>query len=162
MSQRVVIGIDLGSARCGWGVLTPAGARLDSGVWVHKRSRWEGGGVVFVLFERFFSALVLGHRAAGREVVVVFEEVRRHLGTDAAHMYGGLLATATAWCERQEPAVPYTSAGVGTIKKGATGKGNASKDEMIAAAETRWGVRCESDDEADALWTAMTWVRGEA
>jgi Holliday junction resolvasome RuvABC endonuclease subunit len=137
VSQRVVIGIDLGSARCGWGVLTPAGARLDSGVWVHKRSRWEGGGVVFVLFERFFSALVLGHRAAGREVVVVFEEVRRHLGTDAAHMYGGLLATATAWC-------------------------NASKDEMIAAAETRWGVRCESDDEADALWTAMTWVRGEA
>ena len=159
MSQQVVIGVDLGSAHCGWAVLTPAGARVDSGVWHHKRGRWEGGGVVFVAFERFFSALITEHLSAGREVVVVFEEVRRHLGTDAAHMYGGLLATATAWCERQEPPVPYTSAGVGVIKKLATGKGNASKAEMIAAAEARWGIQWENDDEADGLWAAMTWER---
>lgn len=27
---------------------------------------------------------------------VTFEEVRRHLGVDAAHVYGGVLATLTA------------------------------------------------------------------
>ena len=31
---------------------------------------------------------------------IYFEEVRRHAGTDAAHIYGGLLATLTAWCEQ--------------------------------------------------------------
>ena len=32
--------------------------------------------------------------------VVHYEEVRRHLSTDAAHVHGGLLATLTAWCEQ--------------------------------------------------------------
>ena len=31
---------------------------------------------------------------------VYFEEVRRHAGTDAAHLYGGFLATLTSWCEQ--------------------------------------------------------------
>ncbi len=34
-----------------------------------------------------------------------FEEVRRHVGTDAAHVFGGLLATLTAWVELR--GVPY-------------------------------------------------------
>ena len=36
---------------------------------------------------------------------IYFEEVRRHLGVDAAHVYGGLLATLTAWCEHHQ--IPY-------------------------------------------------------
>ena len=36
---------------------------------------------------------------------VYFEEVRRHLGVDAAHVYGGFLASLTSWCERE--AIPY-------------------------------------------------------
>jgi hypothetical protein len=62
---------------------------------------------------------------------VYFEEVRRHLGVDAAHVYGGLLATLTAWCERHQ--IPYQGVPVGTIKRHATGKGNAGKAEVIAA-----------------------------
>jgi Holliday junction resolvasome RuvABC endonuclease subunit len=37
------------------------------------------------------------------------------------------------------------------IKKFATGKGNAGKEQMIASAEARYGVRMDDDNEADAL-----------
>ncbi len=53
------------------------------------------------------------------------------MGTDAAHVYGGLLATLTAWCEHHQ--IPYEGIPVSTINKATTGKGNASKVEMIKA-----------------------------
>ncbi len=79
---------------------------------------------------------------------VYFEEVRRHAGIDAAHAYGGFMAHLTAWCEHHQ--IPYQGVPVGTIKKHATGKGNASKDEMLAAARLRGHVPAD-DNEADAL-----------
>ena len=77
-----------------------------------------------------------------------FEEVRRHVSTDAAHAYGGFLATLTAWCEHHQ--IPYQGVPVGTIKKHATGKGNASKEDVIAAVQAR-GHDPVDDNEADAL-----------
>ena len=77
-----------------------------------------------------------------------FEEVRRHVSTDAAHAYGGFLATLTAWCEHHQ--IPYQGVPVGTIKKHATGKGNAGKDEVIASVRAR-GHAPGDDNEADAL-----------
>ena len=41
---------------------------------------------------------------------------------------------------------------VGTIKKHATGKGNASKEMMIEAARKKLGYKDDDDNEADALW----------
>lgn len=43
---------------------------------------------------------------------------------------------------------------VSSVKKFATGKGNATKHEMIAAAEARWDGDF-TDDEADAAWVAV-------
>jgi crossover junction endodeoxyribonuclease RuvC len=87
---------------------------------------------------------------AGVELVA-FEEVRRHLGTDAAHIYGGIIATVQTWCEANQ--VPYTGIPVATIKKRATGKGNADKKAVTAAARERWPEqRVEDDNQADALW----------
>ncbi len=60
---------------------------------------------------------------------IYFEEVRRHLGVDAAHAYGGFLAHLTSWCEQKE--IPYEGVPVGTIKRHVTGKGNASKEQVI-------------------------------
>ena len=77
-----------------------------------------------------------------------FEEIRRHAGTDAAHVFGGLLATLTAWCE--ERGIPYQGVAVGSWKKHACGKGNASKDEVIAAMRER-GFEPADDNEADAI-----------
>ena len=79
---------------------------------------------------------------------VYFEEVRRHVGVDAAHVYGGLMATLTTWCEHHN--IPYQGVPVGTIKKHVTGRGNASKDEVIAAMHALGHVVTD-DNEADAL-----------
>lgn len=79
---------------------------------------------------------------------VYFEEVHAHKGTDAAHIYGGLMATLTSWCEEKK--IPYAGISVGTIKKHATGKGNANKERMIEAAKAK-GHNPEDDNEADAI-----------
>ncbi|CDO46855.1 phage related protein [Bartonella henselae] len=80
--------------------------------------------------------------------MVYFEEVRRHIRIDAAHVYGGLLATLTAWCEYHQ--IPYEGIPVGTIKKKMTGKGNASKEEIIKVVCAKGHAPCD-DNEADAL-----------
>ena len=56
---------------------------------------------------------------------VVYEQVRRHTGVDASHAYGGWLAILTAWCEHH--VIPYEGVPVGTIKRFATGRGNADQ-----------------------------------
>ena len=70
------------------------------------------------------------------------------LGTDAAHVFGGLLATLTAWCEQR--GIAYQGVPVGTIKRFIAGKGNADKDAVIAAVRAR-GFTPADDNEADAL-----------
>jgi Holliday junction resolvasome RuvABC endonuclease subunit len=54
----------------------------------------------------------------------------------------------TAWCEHHQ--IPYQGIPVGTIKKHAAGKGNASKYEMVAAVRGR-GHSPSDDNEADAI-----------
>jgi len=79
---------------------------------------------------------------------VMFEEVRRHAGMYAAHAYAGFMGQLSAWCEHH--GIPYRGAPVGTIKRHATGKGNAGKDEVLAAMRQR-GHAPADDNEADAL-----------
>jgi Holliday junction resolvasome RuvABC endonuclease subunit len=94
---------------------------------------------------------------AGPLTEIYFEEVRRHIGTDAAHLYGGFLATLTAWAEQR--GIAYQGVPVGTIKRHATGKGNAGKDEVIASVRAK-GFKPTDDNEADAiailLWAIET------
>jgi Holliday junction resolvasome RuvABC endonuclease subunit len=85
---------------------------------------------------------------SGSIVEIYFEEVRRHAATDAAHVYGGLMATLTAWAELR--GIPYQGIPVGTIKRHATGKGNASKEAVIAAVKAK-GFTPADDNEADAI-----------
>jgi hypothetical protein len=79
---------------------------------------------------RFANWLTELDRLSGPLATIWFEEVRRHAGTDASHIYGGLMATLTAWAEQRD--IPYEGVPVGTIKRPAIGKGNAPKDAMIA------------------------------
>jgi Holliday junction resolvasome RuvABC endonuclease subunit len=98
---------------------------------------------------RFRQALNEINKLCGQFDTVYFEEVCRHAGTAAAHAYGGFLGMLTAWCE--ELSIPYNGVPVGTIKKHATGKGNADKAAMISAAVNR-GWNPKDDNQADALW----------
>ena len=141
--SRTILALDLGT-RTGWAVL-PRSGRIASGVTEFRPGRFQGAGMAFLRFEKFLADL---DRDAGPFDAVVFEEVRAHAGTLAAQVYGGFLAHLTAWCERQ--AVPYLGVPVATIKRHATGKGNASKDEVIAAMRKR-SFAPGDDNEADAL-----------
>lgn len=89
---------------------------------------------------------------------VVYEEVRAHSGTDAAHVYGAFMAELHKWCN--ERGIPLVGVPVGTIKKFATGKGNASKMEVLMAVEKRWGVLPQDDNEADAI-ALLEYARSE-
>jgi len=138
-----ILALDLGT-QTGW-ALRGSDGHIISGSESFRPQRFEGGGMRYLRFNRWLSEIA---QSCNRIDCLYFEEVRRHVGVDAAHAYGGFLATLTAWCEHHQ--TPYQGVPVGTIKKHATGKGNAGKDEMVASARRRG--HCPVDDnEADAI-----------
>lgn len=145
-----ILALDLGTTM-GW-ALRNAGV-IQHGFISFKGHRYEGGGMRYLRFGRWLSEVA----ASAQVSAVYFEEVRRHAGVDAAHVYGGLLATLTAWCESRD--IPYQGVPVGTIKRHATGKGNASKEQVIAAMRAL-GHPVADDNEADAL-ALLHWAMAE-
>ena len=143
LTASTILALDLGTTT-GW-ALRPRDGQIAHGFVALKPQRFEGGGMRYLRFKRWLSEV---QTMAGDIHAVYFEEVRRHAGVDAAHVYGGLMATLTTWCEHRN--VPYQGVPVGTIKKHATGKGNAGKDEVIAAMRAK-GHPVTDDNEADAL-----------
>jgi Holliday junction resolvasome RuvABC endonuclease subunit len=79
---------------------------------------------------------------------VVYEDVKRHMSTAAAHSYGGYRALMFAAC--QECKIKTYGVGVKVWKLHITGNGNASKDEDVAAVNAR-GYNITDHNEADAL-----------
>jgi Holliday junction resolvasome RuvABC endonuclease subunit len=146
-----VLALDLGTTT-GWALRSMG--TTTSGCLSLKSSRFDGGGMRYLRFRRWLEQLQVD---AGPIGAVYFEEVRRHVGTDAAHVYGGLLGQLTAWCE--EHGVAYQGVPVGTIKAFATGRGNADKAAVVAAIQAR-GFSPVDDNEADAiailLWAIET------
>lgn len=138
-----ILALDLGTTT-GW-ALRGSDGNITSGTEHFKPQRFERGGMRFLRFRRWLTELKSHADGIG---TLYFEEVRRHASTDAAHAYGGFLATLTAWCEHHQ--IPYQGVPVGTIKKHATGKGNAGKENVIASVRARGHEPCD-DNEADAL-----------
>lgn len=149
---RTILALDLGTTT-GWAIRGFDGL-ITSGTVSFKPGRYDGGGMRYLRFTNWLSEI---DRLSGPIEAIYFEEVRRHAGTDAAHVFGGLLAVLTSWGELR--GVPYQGVPVGTIKRHATGKGNASKQAMIDAARKR-GFSPTDDNEADAiailLWAIET------
>lgn len=147
--RTTILALDLGTTT-GWALLHLDGT-ITSGTEHFKPQRFEGGGMRFLRFKRWLAELL---STSGHINAVFFEEVRRHAGVDAAHAYGGFMGHLTAWCEHHN--IPYQGVPVGTIKKHATGKGNAGKDDMILSVRQR-GHDPVDDNEADAL-ALLHWV----
>ena len=153
--NTTILALDLGTTT-GW-ALAQTDAQITSGSQSFKPQRFEGGGMRFLRFKRWLTDI----KQCSTDIsLIVFEEVRRHAGVDAAHAYGGFMGQLTAWCEHHQ--IPYEGVPVGTIKKHATGKGNASKEQMIQAMQAR-NHSVTDDNEADAL-ALLYWaieMRGE-
>ena len=129
-ADRALLAPDLGTTT-GW-ALRGADGLITSGTASFRNGRFDGGGMRYLRFTNWLGAL---DRLSGPVAAIWFEEVRRHAGTDAAHVFGGLMASLTSWAELR--GIPYQGVPVGTIKKHATGKGNAPKQAMIDAARAR-------------------------
>ena len=78
-----------------------------------------------------------------------YEDVRGHSSTAAAHWYGGWEALTLLACDSRE--LPCYGVHTGTLKKWATGAGNAPKVAMMAAARRYVGDVEITHDEADAV-----------
>ena len=89
-----VLALDLGTTT-GW-ALRGSDGHITSGTVSFRPSRFEAGGMRYL---RFNGWLREAARLGGPIGQIVFEEVRRHIGADAAHVFRGLLATLTAWAE---------------------------------------------------------------
>ncbi len=146
-----LLAIDPGS-HSGWAIWEN-GDVIHAGTWDLSCDRFEGAGMRYLKFEKAFRAALQG------VTLVAYEKVQRHGkfdGTAAAHVYGGITAHLMRICE--ETGIPYTGICVQDIKKVAAGHGNASKEEMVAAANRRWHLNLNvksGHDEADARWIAV-------
>ncbi len=147
-----ILAVDLGTLT-GWAIRLSGGG-IESGTVSFRPSRYDGGGMRYLRFRAWLDDLATN--APGLSAIY-FEEVRRHVGTDAAHIYGGLLATLTSWCEQGH--ISYQGVPVGTIKRFIAGKGNAGKQAVMSAVRAR-GHQPADDNEADAiailLWSIET------
>lgn len=164
---KAIIGIDPGT-HCGACVLD-----ANTGMCVmaegasFSTSNWEGGGMRFVKARAFFNRVIkVGREYAGDEkLLLAYEEVRGHKGTIAAHIYGAMMGLITTLCE--DLGIPYGAVNTGTVKKIATGKGNAPKGPVLASAIGTWPeasiellrTRAQRENVADALWVAEAYRR---
>lgn len=141
-----ILAIDPGSC-CGW-ALRLADGSVVSGVWYLQLARGEEDGARYLRLRNCLAELFEKYPDIEK---VHYERVLRHNSSDAAHVYGGIVAIVSAWCYAKQ--VRCIGTPVPVIKKHATGRGNADKAQMVAAAHAQWpGVKLETNDEADALW----------
>lgn len=150
--RSCILALDLGTTT-GWALRGHDGL-ITSGTVSFKPGRFDGGGMRYLRFTNWLTEI---DRLSGPISAIWFEEVRRHAGTDAAHVFGGLLAVLTSWAELR--GVPYQGVPVGTWKRCLCGKGNASKSTVIDAVGAK-GFSPSDDNEADAiallLWAIET------
>jgi Holliday junction resolvasome RuvABC endonuclease subunit len=147
-----ILAIDPGT-HCGWAIRN--GNMYYSGTWDLSTGRFSGGGMRYLRFCKFLDEAKLSTSGQVFDAVY-FEEVRAHKGTDAAHVYGGIVAHLMTWCEQQQPKIPYQGIPVSHVKRAATGKGGGKgtdKPAMVAAAKLAWPEQdIKDDNQADALW----------
>lgn len=141
---RTRLAIDPGT-KCGWAICVKGVYTTET--WDLSGRKGDGAGMRYIRLQKLLARL-LGEFDIYE---VAFEEVRGHKGVHAAHVYGGIVAIITTWCEDND--IPYFGVPVGTIKKFATGYGNANKDAMVEAARRTFEhVSVDDDNQADALW----------
>jgi Holliday junction resolvasome RuvABC endonuclease subunit len=144
-----VLALDLGSKT---GYAIEKDGRITAGTKKLKHGR-HASGLRFLDFRNWLIETIEAYNI----YIVFFERVYGHKGTAAAHVYGGFMYTLATVCEEKH--VRCVGIPVGTIKKFATGKGNATKEEMISVARV-CGFNPVDDNEADALAILFTGLNG--
>lgn len=180
-----ILALDLATST-GWAFRDRNGV-VTSGVQTFDVRRGESPGMRFLRCRRWLAEVLqpspvrVGDRACSwdvegdralvrmsREVDVIAYEKAHHRGGHATACLVGLATVVQE--EAARLGIDLAPIATATLKKHATGRGNASKDEMITAALTRWPDRLKlatsvpgqslGDDEADAL-CVLSWAIDE-
>lgn len=137
-SDLRILALDV-ATHCGWCTKTA------HGVWDLTPRRDESSGMKLIRFKSKLKEvvnaeqinLVTFERSAGMHKASIIVQSELH----------GVLKT---FCEENK--IDYRAYSAKEIKSHATGKGNAGKPQMIAAAKERLGYTGDDDNEADAMW----------
>jgi hypothetical protein len=151
----VVVGIDQ-ARECGYAVLDLDGLRVDSGTWTLAKAKDDPRSVGARYDALIGNVAALVRWCERRQMIVraiAYEDVgaqaMRSL-TNMRQLNGYIAAVEIAAHRAFVRTVPVATP---TVKKTA-GRGGATKEYMIWAAEDRWDQDMADDNEADALWTA--------
>jgi len=136
-----ILSLDFGS-RCGWAISD--GNDVESGVWQIAPQRGESPGMRYVRLRGCLNTLL----AAYPDLAAVYYEQAHHRGGAATEYAVGCATASQAWCA--EKGIDHAAVHSATIKKHATGRGNADKAAMLAAMQAK-GHAVTDDNEADAL-----------
>lgn len=137
-SSMKILALDL-ATRTGW-----AHSDGPSGVQDFSLKRGESSGMLFLKFRGWLDRVY-----SDAEFELVAYEQPHLRGGYATELLAGMVGILLAWAV--ENGVEYAMRHSGEIKRHATGKGNANKEQMIEAAR-KIGWNPEDDNEADALW----------
>ena len=138
-----VIGLDLGTKT---GVAWTDSGRVDplfSYVWDISN---EDRGKRWINFRRLLRELIA--KAPG-EALVFYENAAFQRG-HAAHCFSAMVSVIEE--EGCRFGVKHEGIPVSHVKKRATGRGNATKECMVEAAEKEWDMKVVDHNHADALW----------
>lgn len=158
-----VLALDLATST-GWALRSRDGS-ITSGVQAFDLRRGESPGMRFLRFRRWLQEVLalgqFGPAGAHPGVIACEQSIAVHRGGHAAAVAHGLQAITQT--EAATLRVELTSIAPSSLKKHATGRGNAKKPDMIAAAEKRWAGTYSSplqEDQADAL-CVLAWALDE-
>ena len=136
-----ILAIDPGTM-CGWAYFD--GSQTSYGAWDLYNKRDEGVGYRYIRFKHFLNKM---KDEKGIDLIF-YEEVKRHAGVSAAHMYGAIVGHLQVFCEENK--IPYKSIPIGTWKKHSIGSGNANKEKVLEVIKKKY-PEIEQQDAADAL-----------
>lgn len=136
-----ILALDFGGDT-GWAV---GEQRVEaSGVWDVRPRRGESPGMRYIHLRRKFQEIL----AAYPDLRLLVYEQAHQRGGHATEYAVGCATTMQAWCA--ERGLEYAPVHSATLKKWATGRGNAPKPRMVAEARRR-GYKPRDDNEADAI-----------
>lgn len=146
--MKKIIALDM-ATKTGWACNSPE----TSGVENFRVRAGDSRGMVFIRFEAWLEEML----ATVKPDMVVYERPHAR-GRAANETLNGMLAFMTKCCVNAE--CQYTDCPSTTLKKHATGKGNAGKDAMMDAYKKKWGKEPIDDNESDARWL-LDWAQAQ-
>lgn len=150
----MILALDM-ATKTGWAIMTDDGRVIESGVQDFTKRRGESNGLMFLRFRKWLASMM--NFGSGPVSLIAYERAH-YRGGAATEICVGLQTRAQEIAA--EHGIPSAPVSTTTLKKFATGKGNANKAAMMNAARRCLGRDPIDDNEADAVLIAA-WARRE-